>query len=181
MNTNQALLNIIKQLTIIYNSLVKKINMTQVTTLTNRELFFKVAQGFVGRDASPSDVAPDEYGCMETIDNIHKAAFGTYIDLFRYSVQISTYRGYSDLKNSPLFKEIKEEEALPGDLCIFPSGYGRSKSPIQNGHILMVGENKTLYSNDSPTGKFIQNYTFETARQRWVVKGGYPMKFYRRV
>lgn len=176
MNADRNLLiKILAQLTTIYNTLAKISNMNQVNIITNRELFYKVALGYLGKDASPNDIAPDEYGCAESVNDIHQAAFGTQI-----GGDVSTYRLYAALKDQPvLFEEI--DQPLSGDICISPTGYQTGKNPpFKNGHVGIVGENGVIMSNDSGTGKFMQNYSLATWRARYVDMGGFLMKFYRR-
>jgi len=36
-----------------------------------REILYETAKSFLGKDASPADEAPDEYGCAETVNEIH--------------------------------------------------------------------------------------------------------------
>lgn len=139
---------------------------------TPNELLYWVAVGCIGIDASPSDNAPDELGCAETVNEIHLRAFDYYI-----GGDLSTRRMYLALQFSSQFKETTE--FTRGDIVISPTGYGNGN--LSNGHVGIVGEAGVIMSNDSDTGKFAPNYTIETWRARYVTKGGFPMKFYRRM
>lgn len=142
------------------------------TGKNNRLILFSAAVKSLGTDASPNDVAPDEYGCAETVNEIHKKAFG-----FQIGGTVSTYNLYSALKNSKLF--IKVDQPLEGDVVISPTGYGNGK--LKNGHVGIVGGSDLIMSNDSATGMFLENYTIDSWRKRYVDTGGYPMHYFRRV
>ena len=143
-----------------------------VTRKNNRLIFYNAALNALGTDASPNDIVPDELGCAETVNEIHKKAFGVPI-----GGDVSTYRMYAALQASPYFKRVKEP--LEGDVIISPTGYGNIR--IMTGHVGIVGELTKIMNNDSITGKFIQKYTLKTWKERWQDKGGYPIHFYRRV
>lgn len=137
-----------------------------------RDLFYWVAVGFLGVDASPQDDAPDELGCAETMNNIHLTAFE-----FPIGGDMSTKQMYKALAMTTYFVNVTTPER--GDVVISPTGYGNGKLP--NGHVGMVGENGVIMSNDSATGKFLTNYTLATWKKRYVDTGGFPMTFFRRV
>lgn len=126
----------------------------------------------VGRDASPNDLAPDELGCAESVNAIHKKVFG-----FEIGGGLSTNKLYKALKNSRLFVQV--DRPLPGDVVISPTGYGNGN--LSNGHVGIVSNDKMIMSNDSATGTFIENYSLESWKGRYVGQGGYPMLFFRRI
>ena len=45
----------------------------------NRIRLYEAARSFIGTDASPNDLAPDELGCAETVNEIIRRAFGDYL------------------------------------------------------------------------------------------------------
>ena len=157
----------LKQLLGLFKSLINPI-----TQNNNRLRFFNAAIRSLGTDASPNDIAPDEYGCAETVNDIHKLAFG-----YAIGGDVSTYRMYRDIKLNKKF--VKVEYPLEGDIVISPTGYG--SGGLTNGHVGIVGELTKIMSNDSSTGKFEENYTIQSWRERYVIKGGYPMAYFRRV
>lgn len=126
----------------------------------------------VGTDASPNDVAPDEYGCAETVTEVLRKA-GCNIP-----VQVSTARLYEWLVSSPDWLEVPS--SLPGDIIIAPTGQG-GKNGVANGHVGIVAENGNIMSNNSWTGRFEQNYTLASWRDRYIIKGGYKNYFFRKV
>lgn len=157
----------LKQLLMLFKSF-----MNPITEKNNRLILFATAVQCLGTDASPNDIAPDEYGCAETVNEIHEKAFG-----FPIGGDISTYRLYKALKDSPYF--TRTEKALEGDLIISPTGYG--KNDIMPGHVGIVGELSKVMSNSSKNGLFSENYTLESWSKRWKDKGGYPVWYFRRI
>lgn len=140
--------------------------------ISNRDRLYNRAVSCIGIDASPNDLAPDELGCAETVNAIHRKEFG-----FDIGGSLSTYNMYQALKASKEF--IKADQPMPGDVVISPTGYGSGALP--NGHVGIVGKDGKIMSNDSYKGTFEENYTLTTWYNRYVVKGGYPMDYYRRV
>lgn len=126
----------------------------------------------LGMDASPNDIAPDELGCAESVNAIHKKVFG-----FEIGGEISTNRMYQVLRKSMLFLQI--DSPLAGDIIISPTGYGNGR--LSNGHVGIFGENGIIMSNDSISGSFQENYTLDTWKQRYAMVGGYPIYIFRRI
>jgi len=139
--------------------------------LTNREKLYNMAKSCLGRDASPSDVAPDELGCAETINYVYKQTFGKPIA----TPGISTTQLYETMRRSSKFQKI--EDPLFGDIIISPTGTGHNPQ-MPNGHVGIVGK-YGIMSNSSSNGKFEQNYTLTSWIKRYKVTGGYPVIFFR--
>lgn len=144
-------------------------------TYNNSRLYlFAVALKYIGTDASPNDVAPDELGCAETVYDILQTAFPLNVG---FPFVISTSKLYDALKISS--KYIKIDQPLEGDIVISPTGYGNGN--LSNGHVGIKGEGDKIMSNDSSTGLFKENYTMADWKKRYVTLGGYPMVYFRRV
>lgn len=139
---------------------------------TNREKLYNTAVSCLGTDASPNDVAPDEYGCAESVNEVHKKCFG-----FPIGGELSTYKMYAVLKSSPLFTKV--DSPLNGDIIISPTGYGNGD--LSNGHVGIMSTMGNIMSNNSRTGKFEQNYDLLSWNNRYKKIGGYPVDFFRRV
>ncbi len=157
------------------NSLKKQIAALEAELaliLNSRTKIYQAALASIGTDASPNDVAPDELGCAETVNDIVTKALG-----YPAGGDVSTNRMYQALLKNPKF--IKVDQALPGDIIISPTGYGNGG--LSNGHVGIFGENETIMSNDSSTGKFESNYTIKTWIARYRNKGGYPIVYFRAV
>ena len=69
----------------------------------NRIKLYEAARSFIGRDASPNDLAPDELGCAETVNEIIREALGDYLDVEN---RLSTYWLYKALREFQNFKEV---------------------------------------------------------------------------
>ncbi len=159
----------LKQLISLFKSIV-----SPVTQGNHRLILFAAAVKALHTDASPNDVAPDEYGCAETVYDILDTAFPLSVG---FPFTVSTSQLYRALVSSNKF--IKIETPLEGDIVISPTGYGNGG--LTNGHVGIKGEGEKIMSNSSATGTFEENYTMETWKARYVGLGGYPMEFFRRV
>lgn len=144
------------------------------TTVTNREKLHAAALSFIGRDASPNDAAPDELGCAESVNEIYKSVFGKKIS---EKNSLSTYWMYKDLKDKPRFEVVLHP--APGDIIISPTGYGLHNSPIPAGHVGIVTNNDRILSNNSLNGLWQDTYSLSSWDQRWGIKGGYPVLYFR--
>lgn len=136
---------------------------------------FDVAKSYLGRDASPEDIASDEYGCAETVSDIIHAAFGDFPPDGK--TIISTAILYQRLRAHPKFKATLD--LLPGNIIISPTGYGNGK--LANGHTGIFAEGKNIMSNSSSTGLFQQNYTIDQWVARYKTLGGFPIAVFQRV
>lgn len=139
------------------------------------DLLYKTALGCIGTDASPNDVAPDDLACAETVNEIYKKAFGTYIS----TPGLSTYSLYSAMRLSPYFYKVDEEyePVLPGDIIISPTGFGTGS--LTHGHVGIMAPGGFVMSNDSYSGMFQKNYSIERWRERYGKIGGFPILFFR--
>lgn len=136
-----------------------------------RKRVLSAAESVLGTDASPADVAPDEYGCAETVCDILAMAG------VRIGTIVSTYALYGELVARDDFSLT--DRPAPGDVVISPTGYGNGSMP--NGHVGIVGDGGSIMSNSSATGNLESNYTMQTWRERYVDRGGFPMRFFRRL
>lgn len=136
-----------------------------------RSMVYDAAISCLGTDASPNDIAPDEYGCAETVSDV---LIKSGVDM---PVFVSTYQLYQFLSSSPTF--IAMDQYLPGDVIISPTGMGNGTLP--NGHTGIVGNMDVIMSNDSSTGLFNQNYSIESWKNRYQKMGGYPVFFFGRL
>ena len=138
----------------------------------NRFKLYATALSFLGSDASPNDLAPDELGCADTVSAIILVGFGNII---KYS--ISTAELFNILNNSSHFKRVKDFKC--GDVILSPTGKGNGK--LSNGHVGIVGEDEEILSNSSATGTFEQNFTITSWVKRYREKGGFPIYFFRKI
>src|SRR3990167_1781007 len=106
----------------------------------------------LGTDVSPLDEAPDDLGCVDSVQEIYKAAFGEYITNPK---TLSTKILYQALLFNPKYERIEVPER--GCIIISPTGHSTKGAP--NGHVGIVGECGIILSNDSRTGLFLENYS----------------------
>lgn len=139
---------------------------------SNRSRLYIAAVSVLGTDASPNDIAPDELGCAETVNAIHRKAFG-----YEIGGTVSTSQLYKALLKHSKF--IAVDSPLEGDVIISPTGYGNGK--LSNGHTGIMGKDKIIMSNDSATGLFKENFTLDSWRGYYASRGGYPVKIFRRI
>ena len=126
-------------------------------------------------DASPMDVAPDEFGCAETVNEIYKKAFGSYIE----TPGISTTKIFAAMVDRQ-DKFVRLTDPEPGNIIISPTGFSNfPNTPIKNGHVGIFGKDLKIMSNSSSTGKFQENYTLDTWIERYRVNGGYPIYYFK--
>lgn len=145
--------------------------------MDNQQHLYDTAFSFIGKDASPRDLAPDEYGCAETVSSVIQAAFPE----LRFPTVLSTRELFAHISNSPSFQQLTEPE--PG--CIILSVTGAGNGRVGNGHTGVVGKNAAadgtpwIMSNDSRTGTWEANFTLAGWRRYYEAKGGMPTHFFR--
>lgn len=139
-----------------------------------RKKLFDYACTFLGKDASPEDIATDEYGCAETVSDIIHGCFG---DFPKDGTIVSTTKLYQQLKIHPKFRQTFDLK--PGNIIISPTGYGNGT--IKNGHTGIIGENQIIMSNNSKTGNFEKNYPIKSWVDRFKLEGGFPIFVFERI
>lgn len=146
----------------------------EAVQLSPRERLYLLAKASLGVDASPNDVAPDEYGCMETVDDIYFKARGFYINGSKNQPTISTATGRDIMRAGRYFRQV----SIPQQGCIIISATGLGSNPnMPNGHVGIMGK-FGIMSNNSITGKFDEYYTLKTWMARYKLVGGYPVEFF---
>jgi len=96
---------------------------------------------------------------------------------FQIGGSSSTYLMYSALQDIKRFLKVQEHQLLGGEIVISPTGYG--SGALKNGHTGVYVGGNSIMSNDSSTGLLATNYTIISWRDRYVIKGRFPMEFYR--
>lgn len=137
-------------------------------TLETVSVLYQEAIKAIGMDASPEDLAPDELGCAETVSSIVRKV------LPDFPVITGTWVLNDKLSKDERFERVGEPEI--GAIIMSPTGMGNGTFP---GHTGICGDKNTIMSNVSATGKFDQNYTIESWKLRYMVKGQFPMIYYR--
>lgn len=131
-----------------------------------RLVLYATAKSLLGKDVAPKE---NEFGCAEAINFVFKKAFGQEV-----GGDLSTYRMYLILQKDKRFQKILQP--LTGSIVISPTGFGNGN--LKNGHVGLVSENRKIMSNDSKSGLWLENYTLDSWRERYMVRGGFPMVFF---
>lgn len=130
------------------------------------------AKNHLGQHLTLDETVPHELGCMEAVSRI--------LDFSGYKVPKKgipgTIAGDEFFKSHPeWFERIKEPEQ--GAIINFVTGTGNGK--IKNGHILVCAAWGAMYpkdwglmSNDSPTGLFLERWTWTRAKAYYQDIGG---------
>lgn len=137
---------------------------------------YSTAVSFIGRDASPADIAPDAYGCMETVSRILQKAYPE----LRFPTMLSTREGLAYFQKSPSFMELSE----PVYGCIIISATGTGNGSVSNGHVGIVGKNTSpdgsvwVMSNSSMTGTWEVNFTLNSWKRYFQNRGGMSVHYF---
>lgn len=146
--------------------------------IEKQDVLYLVAKQSLDKDMGDSGYG-DDVDCVAALNGIVEKAWGRSLP-----DRISTYRLEKLLSRSPRWKRIGVPEK--GCVILSPSGFRRGPSPVQSGHVGVVGDtisdnpfNVEIMSNDSATGLWKQNYTLKTWYERWFFRGRYPVIFYK--
>lgn len=120
-------------------------------------------------DPTPNDEYPDEVSCAWSLSTLENKANPKFKRI------PGTWTLWDYYEHNPDFTRVTVPS--PGTRIICPTTQGH---PFP-GHCGVFMEDMTIASNDSRTGKFIKNYTFETWYERYVTKGGYQIYLYNHV
>lgn len=133
-----------------------------------RERLLAAAQAWLGKDASTTNLAPDDLACAESVSNIIQSSI-----IPGFPTCIST----ADLKKQ-LDKYCQRTlDIEPGYILISPTGTGNGN--ISNGHTGIFLTPDRIASNSSATGLWTDNYSLKEWINRYRVKGGMPLLVYK--
>lgn len=134
-----------------------------------RKSLLQLVEEHIGTDASPSDLAPDELGCAESVSTIlNKYESG------RFNIVTGTYSLLDSLLMCQDYKQVPVP--IPGAIIISATGTSTKKGAV--GHTGFVLENGVIASNDSRTGKFLKNYTVDTWNAYYKDKLAFPVYYF---
>lgn len=133
---------------------------------TMREIIHKEARRWLGKDASPTNQAPQELACVESVCYILRQA-GVDVPLLLSTIQLNRW-----LRESRAF--VQTTDPKPGNIILSVTGSGNGTIPY--GHTGIFGESGKIMSNDSNVGMWLENYSIDTWVKRWRDRGG--MKIY---
>lgn len=126
------------------------------------------AVDILGTDVTPLDEYKDEVSCAWSMTALEQKVDPT----FKRIPGTATLQ--AEYEHHPKFERVTEPAPDVRIICATIEG-----NPIR-GHVGIFMDDMTIASNDSQTGKFIKNYTYETWRARWVNKGGYKIYMYKK-
>ena len=128
----------------------------------------------LGRDISPKDEAPDELGCVDSVEEVYKAAFGEYIGKTK---TLSTKVLYQTLLFSSKFRKVNEPEK--GCIIISPTGSSVLANAI--GHVGIVGNCVFVMSNDSRSGLWLEGYSVRSWNIYFGTVKKFPVYYFKKV
>lgn len=119
------------------------------TMKTNTETLIDIVNGYLGKDASPLDKAPDEYGCAESVSNILHEVLPDFPDEV-----LSTSTLATELDKCAKIERVLEPDA--GVIIVSP------RTDTAFGHTGIFISPTQIVSNDSRTGLMGKNYTWDS-------------------
>lgn len=135
--------------------------------LNTKPTLYATAREYLGRDASPKDLAPDLLGCAESVTNI----IGDVLPDF--PVITGTWTLWDALENDERFKRVTIP--MPGDIIISPTGTVQD-APFP-GHVGIFSTGTKIMSSNSYNGLWEENFTLDSWKKRYEV-AGYPVYMY---
>jgi hypothetical protein len=119
---------------------------------TPQDKLLKFAINGLDTDVSPSDLAKDELGCAESVSNLIKKVFPDF------PIILGTQLLFDTLRRDKRFKLTTTPQM--GCIVISPTKGGII------GHTGVFITNDRIASNDSKTGQFKGNYTWDS----WIAE-----------
>lgn len=147
-------------------NLIKSALVRIIQLLMNKETnsIHIEALKWLGKDASPLDVAPDELGCAESVSNIIR-------QVIDFPLITGTWTLMEKLNNDPHFILVDIDDIKKGDVLLYATGEV-AEAPFV-GHVF-ISDGAELMSNTSTTGNWEKNYTLAKAREHWEGVGYKP-------
>lgn len=143
-----------------------------VNFLMNKKTLLQVCTDALGTDASPSDEAPDELGCANSVTELLRKV---YPETPKINGTWTLYQYLLNPKNK--WKQVNEYEAEC--VVISPTGLGTG-----TGHTGIVMEDNTIASSNSfglNKGRFTKNYTPQVWEKKYTGGQKIPTFIFKRV
>ena len=148
------------------NDLLRAMNL--LGAMQKQKLYDK-SYSFIGTDASPRDEAPDDYACAESLCKVIQAAFPE----LNFPTILSTRGLFLYFIQSPSFNKV----TTPSKGSIIINITGSGNGVVKNGHCGVVGK-AWIMSNDSRTGTWEANFTFEGWERFYKTRGGMETHYF---
>lgn len=129
----------------------------------------ELAKANLGKDVSPKDLVSDNFGCAESLSTLVRQIVPNF------PIVTGTWTLYDLLRTHKSFERVTEPEA--GDIILCVTGMG--KGTIANGHAGIISNNGFIMSNQSANGLWLENFTQNSWKERYVIAGKYPVFYYR--
>lgn len=139
--------------------------------MNNNETILAFLKANLGKDFN-NDY--NEVGCAQTVNNILKMTLG-----YVAGGGPSTAKMLQEISQNKNFQEVTKFDAKPGDVLLSATGTGNGK--IAHGHVGFLGEGGAIYSNNSYKDMLDDHLTAKQWREYFVLKGGFPVKYYRAI
>jgi hypothetical protein len=154
------------------SAMKKHISILQaiINFLTMKADLIDVCIANLGKDASPADLAPDGYACVESVTTLLKKIYSD-VPILTYTPTFHEY--IRNPRNG--FVEIQQPEIE----CIVLSVTGTGKAG-KIGHTGIMGLHGLIMSNNSSTGKWEQNYTMDAWKRKYHDEYGMKTWLYKR-
>lgn len=140
-------------------------------TMDRTQRLFQEATKFLGRDASPENLASSEVACAETVTYL----ISLVDPKIQWSNRLATYYVEKDMLYGRNFRLT--DSPRPGTIVISATKWDKN-AKIVVGHIGVVMKDGRIASNNSfgkHKGKFEENYSLESWRRYFVDKKGLDM------
>ena len=141
----------------------------QPEPISPAEHFYNICKESLGEVLVEKDKA--ELGCVIAISILRKRAFGN-----AEPQSEGTWTLMRELEGNGNYKEVFVPEK--GAIILCATGTGNGKLP--HGHVGVCGI-YGIMSNDSETGRWEQNYSYEGWKNRYEVVGGFPTRYFLRI
>jgi len=152
----------------LYKQVVALFLKQQEKKTVARERLHEKAKEWLGKDARPQKLAPQDLGCVEALSTVI-GSFDPSFPTITYTPKLKEY-----LDMSKKYRQVLAYQ--PGCIIVSPT------VPDQFvGHTGVVGENEVIYSNNSRTGLWDDYYTLKTWIERYREMGGLKIYFYQPV
>ena len=139
--------------------------------LTKAERLVNLAVSRLGLDFTDDMLLDDDVSCAFAVTSLLREIDG------RVPIINGTYQLLNYFETSTLFQRVYEPQG--GDVVIAATGTSKNSIMVPRGHTGIYQNNTQILSNDSITGRWTQNYTRKSWRERWYYQGHYPVKLFR--
>ncbi len=154
------------------NDHITEIEFIPIATKSRAELLYETAKDLLQpqKDVSPLDLAPDEVGCCESLEEVYRKTFGTYIG--GKKPILNTWELLVVLSDHPSFKRV--DLPVPGTIVVNATGSGNGNV---RGHTGVCGVN-WIMANNSFNSYWSADYTYPAWERNFVIHGGMKTHYF---